>query len=137
MLTEANRSHKRLRLTLWRAWRWPRPIGKAQCSRGDAIWGAAMPGYSIVILICSTALSHSDCQPNTALDFVRGPQVDNPVMCALNAQAMLARTDLVQVGGAQYMKVVCARSENADQWKAEIEGHNAASLTSSAARESR
>jgi hypothetical protein len=102
------------------------------------IWGAAMPGYSIVILICSTALSHSDCQPDTALDFVRGPQVDNPVMCALNAQTMLARTDLVQVGGAQYMKVVCARSENADQWKAEIEGHNAAaSLTSSAARESR
>ena len=102
------------------------------------IWGAAMPDYSIVILICSTTLSHSGCQPDTALDFVRGPQVDNPVMCALNAQTMLARTDLVQVGGAQYMKVVCAHSENADQWKAEIEGRKAAaSLTSSAARESR
>jgi hypothetical protein len=98
------------------------------------IWEAAMPGYLIVILICSTALSHPDCQPDTALDFVRGPQVDNPVMCALNAQTMLARTDLVQAGGAQYMKVVCARSKNADQWKAEIEGRKAAaSLTSSAA----
>jgi hypothetical protein len=50
-----------------------------------------MPDYSIVILICSTALSHSDCQPDTALDAVRGPQVNNPVMCALDAQTMLAR----------------------------------------------
>src|SRR5580658_7432736 len=48
--------------------------------------GAAMPDYSIVILICSTALSHSDCQPDTALDVVRGPQVNNPVLCALDAQ---------------------------------------------------
>jgi hypothetical protein len=31
-----------------------------------------MAGYSIMILICSTALSHSDCQANTALDVVRG-----------------------------------------------------------------
>jgi hypothetical protein len=36
------------------------------------------------------------------------------------------------------MKVVCPRSKNADQWKIEIEGRKAAaSLTSSAARESR
>src|SRR5271166_5032920 len=92
------------------------------------IWGAAMPGYSIVILICSTALSHSDCQPDTALDFVRGPEVDNPVMCALNAQTMMARTDLVQ-GGVQYLKVVCARSKRADQWKAEIEARKAAAYS--------
>jgi hypothetical protein len=85
-----------------------------------------MSDYSIVILICSTALSHSDCQPNTALDVMRGPEVDNPVMCALNAQTLLARTDLVQIGGTQYMKVVCTRSKNANQWKAEIEGRKAA-----------
>jgi hypothetical protein len=85
-----------------------------------------MPDYSIVILICSTALSHSDCQPDTALDVVRGPQVNNPVMCALDAQTMLARTDLAQAGRAQYLKVVCTRSKKADQWKAEIERRKAA-----------
>jgi hypothetical protein len=47
------------------------------------------------------------------------------VMCALNAQTMMARTDLVQ-GGAQYLKVVCARSKSADQSKAEIEARKAA-----------
>ena len=85
-----------------------------------------MADYSIVVLICSVALSHPDCQPDTALDVVRGPAVENPVMCGLNAQTMMARTDLVQAGGGQYMKVVCTRAKNADRWKTEIEGRTAA-----------
>jgi hypothetical protein len=80
--------------------------------------------YSILVLICSTALSHADCQAKTALDVVRGPTVDNPMMCGLNAQTMVARTDLVQ--GDEYMKVVCTRSKNAEQWVAEIEARKAA-----------
>jgi hypothetical protein len=85
-----------------------------------------MAGYSIMILICSTALSHSDCQPNTALDLVRGPQVDNPIMCSLNAQTMIARTDLVAADGTQYMKVACTPSKNVAQWMAEVEARKAA-----------
>ena len=87
-----------------------------------------MSGYSIVILICSTALSHTACQPETALDVVRGPPVDNAIMCSMNAQTMMARTDLVQGGGSQYMKVVCTPSKNIDQWRAEIEARKAAVL---------
>jgi hypothetical protein len=56
--------------------------------------GAIM--YSIIVLICSTALSHADCQAKTAVDVVRGPTVDNPMMCAFNAQTIIARTVLVQ-----------------------------------------
>jgi len=85
-----------------------------------------MADYSIVVLICSVALSRPDCQPDTALDVVRGPAVENPVMCGLNAQTMMARTDLVQAGGGQYMKVVCTRTKNADRWKIEVEGRKAA-----------
>jgi hypothetical protein len=85
-----------------------------------------MSGYSILILICSTALSHSDCQANTAVDVVRGPTVDSAIMCSFNAQAMIARTDLVQPG-SEYMKVVCTPSRNADQWVAEVEARKAAS----------
>ena len=94
-------------------------------SRGNTR-GKTMSGYSILILICSTALSHSDCQAKTALDVVRGPSVDNSIMCALNAQTMIARTDLVQGDGAQYMKVVCTPSKNADEWMAEVEARKAA-----------
>jgi hypothetical protein len=90
----------------------------------------AMSGYSIVILICSALLSHADCQLNTALDVVRGPQVTNPVMCALNAQTMIARTDLVQ-SGSEYMKVLCAPIKSKEEWIAEIEAREAAGAPSS------
>ncbi|HTZ68921.1 MAG TPA: hypothetical protein VMB83_15925 [Roseiarcus sp.] len=80
--------------------------------------------YSILVLICSTALSHADCQAKTAQDVVRGPTVDNAMMCALNAQTMIARTDLVQ--SDDYVKVVCTRSKNAEEWVAEIEARKAA-----------
>jgi hypothetical protein len=85
-----------------------------------------MSGYSLVILICSITLSHSDCQPNTATDIVRGPQVDNAVMCGLNAQTMIAGTDFLQGDKTQYMKVVCTPSKNADEWTAEVEARKAA-----------
>ncbi len=85
-----------------------------------------MSGYSLVILICSSALSHSDCQPKTATDVVRGPGVENPMMCGFNAQAMIARTDLVRADGTEYIKVVCTRSKNADEWTAEVEARKAA-----------
>lgn len=81
--------------------------------------------YSILVLICSTALSHADCQAKIAMDVVRGPTVDNLMMCALNAQTMIARTDLVQPDGTQYMKVVCTPRKNAEEWVAEIEARKA------------
>jgi hypothetical protein len=49
--------------------------------------------YSIIVLICSTALSRADCQAKTAVDVARGPTIDNPMMCAFNAQTMIARTE--------------------------------------------
>ena len=82
--------------------------------------------YSILVLICSTALSHADCQPKTAVDVIRGPTVDSSVMCGLNAQTMIARTDLVHGDGAEYMKVVCTRAKNADEWVAEVKARKAA-----------
>jgi len=84
-----------------------------------------MGGYSILVLVCSATLSHSECQPKTASDVVRGPQVDNVVMCALNAQTMLARTGLVK-GAHDYMKVMCVPTESAQEWTAEIETRKAA-----------
>jgi hypothetical protein len=81
--------------------------------------------YSILVLICSTTLSHADCQAKTATDVVLGPSVDSPMMCALNAQTMIARTDLVQPDGSEYVKVVCARRKNAQEWVAEIEARKA------------
>jgi hypothetical protein len=82
--------------------------------------------FKILVLICSTTVSHADCQAKTAIDVVRGPTVDNELMCGLNAQTMIARTDLVQNDGSEYVKVVCTRAKNADEWVAEIEARKAA-----------
>jgi len=82
--------------------------------------------YSIIVLICSTTLSHADCEARTAFDVVRGPIVDNPMMCGLNAQTLIAGTDLVQNDGAAYVKVVSARMKDAEQWTAEIVARKAA-----------
>jgi hypothetical protein len=82
--------------------------------------------YSILVLICSTALSHADCQAKTAVDVVRGPTVDNPMMCGLNAQTMIAGTDLVQADGSEYVKVVCTRAKNAEEWVALVKARKAA-----------
>lgn len=40
--------------------------------------------------------------------------------------SMIARTDLVQGDGSQYMKVVCTPSRKADEWVAEVEARKAA-----------
>ena len=82
--------------------------------------------YSIVILVCSTMLSHADCQAKTAVDVMRGPTVDNPVSCGFDAQAMIAHTDLVRPDGTEYVKVMCTRSKNAEEWVAEVTARKAA-----------
>jgi hypothetical protein len=48
------------------------------------------------------------------------------MMCGFNAQSMIARTDLVQNDGTEYVKVVCTRAKNADEWVAEIGARKAA-----------
>jgi hypothetical protein len=101
-----------------------RQPAQALTGRNQQQLGAIM--YSILVLICSTALSHAECQAKTAVDVVRGPTVDNPMMCGLNAQTMIARTDLVQGDGSEYVKVVCTRTKNADEWVAEIDARKAA-----------
>jgi hypothetical protein len=85
-----------------------------------------MSGYSLMILICAAALSRSECRPDTATDVVRGPNVDNAIMCGLNAQTMIAGTGLLPADGTQYVKVVCAPSKDADQLMIDVEARKAA-----------
>ena len=79
-------------------------------------------------MIGSTALSRADCRPNSAIDVVRGPPVDNAVMCSLTVKTMMARTDLVRDGGSQYVKVVCAPSKNTNGGTTAIEARKAVRL---------
>jgi hypothetical protein len=48
------------------------------------------------------------------------------MMCGVNAQTMIARTDLVQGDGSEYMKVVCTRAKDAEEWVAEVKARKSA-----------
>jgi hypothetical protein len=69
-----------------------------------------MNPIAVVILICSTSLGRSDCQMNTALDVIRGPNVANEMMCALQGQTTIAATAVAPRNGDEYVKILCVRS---------------------------
>lgn len=66
-----------------------------------------MAGYTVLILVCAMATSHADCQPETALSTIRGPQVNDQSQCGFLGQATLASTALAPRDGLEYMKIMC------------------------------
>jgi hypothetical protein len=70
-----------------------------------------MNPIAVVILICSASLGRPDCQMNTALDVIRGPNVANEMMCAFVGQTTIAATALTPRDGAEYVKIMCMRSQ--------------------------
>lgn len=68
-----------------------------------------MAAFTILILVCSVALSRADCHPKTAVDVVRGPTVKSEIMCGLFGQTQLASTALAPKPGSEYTKIMCMR----------------------------
>jgi hypothetical protein len=53
-------------------------------------------------------VSPADCQLETALDIVQGPQVASVFECGMASQALVAQTTILRNGASEYMKVKCA-----------------------------
>ena len=70
-----------------------------------------MSAFSTIILVCSINISHGDCTPDTAIDVIRGGNVENEIMCAMGGQSMLAATALVPREGLEFTKIMCVRSK--------------------------
>jgi hypothetical protein len=66
--------------------------------------------FTILILVCSMSMDHAACKPDTAIDVVQGPKVDNQMMCGLFGQSTLAQTALAPREGEEYLKVMCTPS---------------------------
>ena len=60
----------------------------------------------IVILVCATSLSPQDCQRDTALDVISGPQAAGVTGCGLLGQATMAETGLGRRSD-EYIKIRC------------------------------
>jgi hypothetical protein len=69
--------------------------------------------FQVLILICSTGLAPADCQIDTALDVVRGPEVANEVMCGMHGQAYIATTAITPRSDKEFVKIRCIPSKSA------------------------
>ena len=65
--------------------------------------------FTVLILICSTALARFDCQESTARVVIQGPDAPNEVACALQSQAYFAHS-AIELGEQEYLKIKCSRS---------------------------
>lgn len=62
----------------------------------------------ILILVCSTNLSSVECQADTALDVINGPQVASVWACGLQGQSLLAQTATLGRAHGDFVKIVCS-----------------------------
>jgi hypothetical protein len=81
---------------------------------GERIWGdGPLPGYSIVILICSTALSPSDCHATGKR--IPGLKLDNPRQLALMRFSHIAAANSFTTAEL-YPRVLDALGSGADRY---------------------
>ncbi len=69
-----------------------------------------MTPFTILILVCSMALDHAACQPDTAVDVVQGPKVASEIECGKVGQTTIAATAVAPRAGLEYLKIVCTHS---------------------------
>lgn len=63
--------------------------------------------FKMLLLICATGVSPADCQIETAIDVIQGPETTSAAACAFQGQAQLADTALPIRPGETYLKVRC------------------------------
>ena len=62
----------------------------------------------VVLLICATSLPRAECQPESALDVILGPETTSLSFCGFQAQAFLARMAFSEkLHEGTYLKIQC------------------------------
>jgi len=64
--------------------------------------------FKVLILVCSTALPHGQCQVDTAVSVITGPESPDARLCGLNGQAYLAGTTIGALHEGEYVKLKCS-----------------------------
>jgi hypothetical protein len=62
----------------------------------------------MLILVCSSSVSPPDCQLETALDVIHGPQVSSVFECGMASQVIAAQSTILRRAPDEYMKVKCS-----------------------------
>jgi hypothetical protein len=68
--------------------------------------------FKVLILVCSINTTPADCQTDTAVDVISGPEAANQSVCGLYGQAYIADTALgTALRADEYVKVKCTHTE--------------------------
>lgn len=68
--------------------------------------------FKVLILVCSINTTPADCQTDTAVDVISGPEAANQSVCGLHGQAYIADTALgTALRADEYVKVKCTHTE--------------------------
>ncbi|WP_119304363.1 hypothetical protein [Dongia deserti] len=66
--------------------------------------------FQIMMLVCSISIPPADCQTDTAIKIILGPEAANEVQCGLYGQAYFAEMGQYKLTGGEYLKVTCTRT---------------------------
>lgn len=66
--------------------------------------------FQILVLVCSVGVAPADCQTDTAIKVIRGPEAANEVQCGLYGQAYFAEMGQHELADGEYLKVMCIRT---------------------------
>lgn len=76
-----------------------------------------------LILVCALATARPDCNPDTAMAVVQGPDAGGLANCGFVGQAYLADTALASyLDGEHYLKILCTAGDRFDLHRADIAG---------------
>lgn len=79
-----------------------------------------MEFFKVVLLVCAAGLPRADCQTQTALQVVSGPDARNELACGLQSQAFLASSAIGRgLSGNEYLKILCHRETTVGVRRAE------------------
>ncbi len=68
--------------------------------------------FKVILLVCAANIAPGDCQADTAVHLINGPDASNEVMCGMQSQAYLAHTWIGQsLTEGEYLKIVCRRGQ--------------------------
>ena len=66
-----------------------------------------------ILLVCATSVPRAECQPETALHVINGPDATTADLCGFQAQAFMATMAFAEdLGQGTYLKVRCSRERD-------------------------
>lgn len=67
--------------------------------------------FKVLLLICAVNVQHGDCQEQTALTVMQGPDANNAIACGMQSQAYLAMSAIAEtLDENEYLKITCRRT---------------------------